>query len=134
MFQFDSVIKDVKDEAARRRVVTVQFKNELGHTKEATLSFSINETNENVKARFVDYLNELNFVPTPISDLTVTNPEPQPPTQAELDRAAFNEDRAQLHNLMEMVRDGVFTGTETQIKNLQTKVKNAVVAHPEYSK
>jgi hypothetical protein len=62
-------------------------------------------------------------------DLTEPTPdEPTPPTQAELDKQEWDADKARLVQLDELVRIGVFTGTETQITNLRTKVRNGFKA------
>lgn len=44
-------------------------------------------------------------------------------TKAELDKESYDKNRERLRVIMELVRDGVFTGNETQIVNLQNKVK-----------
>jgi len=54
--------------------------------------------------------------------------EPEEPTQAELDKRAWEKDKALLVQLDELVKIGVFTGTETQITNLRTKVRNGFKA------
>jgi hypothetical protein len=60
------------------------------------------------------------------TDVVLTEPvvEPTPPTQAELDRQEWEKDKNTLRQLQDLVDMGVFTGTETQIVNLRTKVKN----------
>jgi hypothetical protein len=78
-----------------------------------------------VKA-WIDSLSTQDTVTTDIV-LDFTDPTPVTPTltPAELAKKEFEKDRALLASLMELVRDGVFTGTETQIVNLRTKVKSA---------
>jgi hypothetical protein len=59
------------------------------------------------------------------TDVVLTEPvvEPTPPTQAELDRQAWEKDKSTLRQLQDLVDMGVFTGTETPIVNLRNKVK-----------
>jgi len=58
-------------------------------------------------------------------DFAEPTPEPPaPPTAAELALIEWQKDRSLLVQLNELVRIGVFTGTETQITNLRTKVRN----------
>jgi hypothetical protein len=54
--------------------------------------------------------------------------EPTPPTQAELDKQEWEKDKARLVQLDELVKIGVFTGTEAPITNLRTKVRNGFKA------
>jgi len=54
--------------------------------------------------------------------------EPEEPTQAELDKQEWEQDKARLVQLDELVKIGVFTGTEAQITNLRTKVRNGFKA------
>lgn len=124
MYTFNRVVTDVKNESVRRREITIEIKNELGHTKQQMMNFSLNETAEAIKKAFRSYLDEINVVPDVITDLTVAPETPPVQTQAEIDRAEWFVNRNKLKTLMELVRDGVFTGTEKQITNLQTKVKN----------
>lgn len=123
MFQFNRVVKDEKNEALRRREVTVEFINELSHVKSKLISFTINEDGSVIKKAFGAYLDELNYVPPVIIDINLPPVVDVPPTQAELDRKEWDVDRLHLKTSMELVRDGVFTGTEKQITNLQAKVK-----------
>ena len=46
------------------------------------------------------------------------------PTQAEIDRQTYFEVLNKLRQMQELVDIGVFTGSETQITTLKTKVKN----------
>lgn len=58
-----------------------------------------------------------------VLDFTEPEQEEAVPTAAELAKTAYDTDRERLRVLMELVRDGVFTGTETPITALQAKVK-----------
>jgi len=122
MYTFNRVISDRKDLTARRRIVNVEFiDGETLHNRE--MQFSLTETTDAIKKRFKEYLDELNAEIVAVTDLTYTEPTPDEPTQAELDKQAWQADRAKLATTMELVRDGVFDGTETPITNLQAKVK-----------
>ena len=103
-------------------MVNVEFTNGT-NTFNKEFQFSINATLDEMKRTVKDYLRELNFVPPDITDFEYTEPTPVTPTTAELARQAWETDREKLRKLMELVRDGVFTGTETQIVNLKAKVK-----------
>ena len=123
MYTFNRVINDTKNLEIQRRVVKVEFRDgDVYNTKE--MQFSINESDEGVKRRFKKYLDDLNVSITPIADLTVTDETPTEPTAAEIAQQEWQADRQKLATLMELVRDGVFTGNETQIANLQAKVKS----------
>jgi len=106
----------------RRRVVTVTFSN---GTNEVTqeFQFSIDVTLAAIKKTVLAYLDELNYVPTAVTDFTPEAEVEAVPTAAELAKTAWEADRAKLKTLMELVRDGVFTGTEKQITDLKAKVK-----------
>jgi hypothetical protein len=54
--------------------------------------------------------------------------EPTPPTRAELAKTEWEQDKARLVQLDELVRIGVFTGTEAPITSLRTKVRNGFKA------
>jgi regulatory protein YycI of two-component signal transduction system YycFG len=49
--------------------------------------------------------------------------EPVPPTQAELDKQAWEADKNKLRQLQDLIDMGVYDGTETPIVNLRNKVK-----------
>ncbi len=117
-------ISDIKDEIARRRIVTVKFEDvEASRELTQTFSFRINEDVATMKNTANQYLDELNFVPPTLTDFTPDAEVVVVPTAAELASTEWDSDRSKLKTLMELVRDGVFTGSETQITALQTKVK-----------
>ena len=125
MFTFDKNLKDIRNEALRRREITVQFVNDKQHTKEITLSFSLTETAEAIKRAFQSYLDELNFVPPPVIDLTLpTAPVVTPPTQAELDRQEWQSDLNRLQRATKMAALGAPIIAGTQLTALQTRVRN----------
>ncbi|PIZ53572.1 hypothetical protein COY25_03330, partial [Candidatus Uhrbacteria bacterium CG_4_10_14_0_2_um_filter_41_7] len=98
--------------------------NEKGHVFVKDFSFRLTDALESIKKTVVSYLDEINIVPPAITDFTLSaEPKPVAPTRAELGRKTWEADRAQLKIVMELVRDGVFTGTEPQIISLQNKVK-----------
>lgn len=123
MYSYNRVIKDEKNISARRREVVVEFI-DGDKTLEKDLSFKIGATDTEVKRAFKQFLNEINFVPAPITDIDYTEPEPEAKSETELAREQWDKDRSQLSMVMELVRDGVFTGTEKQITDLQTKVRS----------
>ena len=121
------LIGDTKNIELRRRMVNVEFTNgTVTFNKE--FQFKIDESLETIKKTVQAYLDELNFVPPTITDLDVIEATPEEPTAAEIARAAYDKKRAELAVLMELVRDGVFTGTEPQIVNLQNSVRTAFKA------
>ena len=73
---------------------------------------------------WIDTVESARQVTTEVDLTTPVVEEPTPPTQAELDRQAWEKDKSTLRQLQDLVDMGVFTGTETQIVNLRTKVKN----------
>ena len=116
----DEVIKEL-----RSRTVTAVF-TDGNRDVSQTFRFPIGTTDEEVKRAVKVYLDELNIPHVPLSgDITDVEPEPAPVelTQAEKDRNTWQNNREKLRNLMELVRDGVFTGDEKQITDLQTRVK-----------
>ena len=96
-------------------------------TFDREFSFSPNSTVEQMKKTVQSYLDELNGADDKVAgltDLTLTpEAEPEAPTQVELDKQAWQSDRAKLATVMELVRDGVFDGTEAQVTALQNKVR-----------
>jgi regulatory protein YycI of two-component signal transduction system YycFG len=73
---------------------------------------------------WIDTVESAKAVTTEVDLTTPVVEEPTPPTQAELDRQAWEKDKNTLRQLQDLVDMGVFTGTETQIVNLRTRVKN----------
>lgn len=114
------------DKAVGRRIVYVTFTDGAENIQKS-FSIALTATLEDVKRVIASAKNELDNaalnVPTGVIDTTPIVVDPAAPTQAELDKTVWQNDRAKLKELMELVRDGVFTGTETQITTLQAKVK-----------
>jgi len=124
MYTVKSYTDEIQKEI-RSRVVTVTY-TDKGVDLIQAFRFSIGIEDVKVKRAVIDFLNELNFVFTPVTgDITILPAEPTPtaPTQAELARTGYDSSRNKLKTLMDLVRDGVFTGTEAQITALQAKVK-----------
>ena len=124
MFTFNRVVQDVKNEAARRREIAIEIQNELGHTKQQMMSFSLNETAEAIKKAFASYIDEINVVPVAITDVTVTPIVPPEPTQAELDRTEWQSNWTKLKLVEELITAQVLTGNEPQVLALRKKVKD----------
>lgn len=102
-------ISDIKDEIARRRIVTVKFE-DVGASRELTQSFQfgINTDLSVIKKTVNQYLDELNFVPPAIDDLDPDAEVPPPtPTQAELDKADWDLDVAKIKKAQELINCGV---------------------------
>ena len=114
------------DRPRRRIVVTVTLTDGITAFDE-TFYFSMNTTVEQMKKTVQSYLDELNGADDKVAgltDLTLTpEAEPEAPTQVELAKQAWQADRAKLATVMELVRDGVFDGTEAQVTALQNKVR-----------
>lgn len=114
---------DVVDKEKRRRIVDVTFTDGQS-TFVQTFSFGVDTDTNVIKKTVTQYLDELNYVPPANTDFTPdADPEPVAPTAGELARNQWNTDRNNLKTLMDLVRDGVFTGSEKQITDLQAKVK-----------
>ncbi len=117
------LLGDRKDEKLRRRIINVKF---ISTEKEfdQEFQFNIDEDNAVIKKAVNQFLDELNYIPPTLTDLDpVPDPVPEEPTQAEIERDQWFADRQKLRTLMELVRDGVFTGSEKQITDLQTKIR-----------
>lgn len=124
MFTFNRVVQDVKNEAVRRREITIEIQNELGHTKQQMMSFSLNETAEVIKKAFASYIDEINVVPVAITDITITPVTPKEPTQAELNQQEWQSNWAKLKLVDELITAQVLTGIEPQVSALRKKVKD----------
>lgn len=116
------------DKQTQRRIVTIKFEDiSIPHEFVKDFSFRLTDTLEVMKGAVAAYLTELNAVPDVLADgvvdTTVATPVEVVPTADELARTEWEADRNKLKTLMELVRDGVFTGSETQITALQAKVK-----------
>ena len=117
---------DTIDKQTQRRIITVKFTDGVSEFNK-DFQFKIDETVTNIKKAVGAYLNEINFVPETIPNGTLDTSIPAEvtptKTQAEIDKENWQTDRETLRQTMELVRDGVFTGAETAIVNLQAKVK-----------
>jgi len=124
MFTYNKVHLDETHVSKGRRDITIEFIDGKNLAYE-TMSFAIGTDRDTIKKRFKDYMDTiLNAAPKEdITDLVVVEQETVAPTAAELARTTYNADRASLTTIMELVRDGVFTGTEKQITDLQAKVR-----------
>ena len=119
-------ISDIKDEIARRRIVTIKFE-DVGASRELTQSFQfgINTDLAVIKKTVNEYLNELNFTPVAIDDLDLDAEVPLPtPTQVELDKTAWDLDVAKLKKAQDLIDCGiVFSAPQlTSIATLRTKI------------
>ena len=113
----------------QRRIVTVRFDNGGGHIFERDFSFGLSTSSETIKKTVKEYLDEINLVIPVVTDFNpAPDTVPPAPTPTELDRAAWTKKRDQPSTLMLLVRDGVFTGNETQVTNLQTEVRTGFKA------
>ena len=115
------------DKITQRRTVYVSFIDGQIVIQKA-FSFRLSDTFEDIKKAIRSAKEELEQgdlqnIPTGVVDITAPVDTPVPPTQSELDKAAWQSEREKLRQLIELVRDGVFSGTETQIVNLKAKVK-----------
>lgn len=127
MFTFSQFTEDRTDLDARRRIMVAEFVDtDKIHTHK--FEFTINEKPEIIKQRVNQYLeDELNFVPEPITDLTL--PTETPKTAEELEREAFEAAKAEwlqkktaLATMIEDMQKGRELGTtpdETQIAIMQ---------------
>jgi len=124
MFTYSKVHLDETHVSKGRRDITIEFIDGTNLAYE-TMSFAIGTDRETIKKRFKQYLDTiLNAAPKEdITDLVVVEETPTEPTASELARTAYDSDRNKLKTLMDLVRDGVFTGTEAPIIALQAKVK-----------
>ena len=124
---FTATLKEKTLDRPRRRILVAVTLSDGTSTFDETFSFSLNSTVEQMKKTVQSYLDELNGADDKVAgltDLTLTpEAEPEAPTQVELDKQAWQADRAKLATVMELVRDGVFDGTEAQVTALQNKVR-----------
>jgi len=72
---------------------------------------------------WIDTVESAKAVTTEVDLTTPFVEEPTPPTQAELDKQAWDKDRETLRQAMELVRDGVFPADHASIVALQNKVR-----------
>lgn len=124
MFTYSKVHLDETHVSKGRRDITIEFVDGKNLAYE-TMSFAIGTDKETIKKRFKHHLDTILNAPAKedITDLAVVEETTIEPTAAELARTAYDKDRSNLSTIMELVRDGVFTGTEKQITDLQGKVK-----------
>ena len=127
-----TLIGDTKNIELRRRMVNVEF-TDGAVTFAKEFQFKIDETVETIKTTVKQYLDELNFVQPTIDNLTpATKPADAAPTQAELDRQAWDLDVAKLKKVQELLDCSVVlsAGQLTNIATLRTRV--ATNFKPEY--
>ena len=126
------VINSITDELLPTNVVSGTKEINVTITKNTNsldLTFKGLTSQEGLKQAVKLYVDKLES--SVLIDTTIDFTAPTQ-TQAEIDEADYREKRRKLYELMELVRDGAFTGSETQITNLQNAVKTAAIAHPEY--
>lgn len=116
------------DKQTQRRIVTIKFEDvSIPHEFVKDFSFRLTDTLEVMKKAVGSYLAELNTVadvlPDGAVDTTVTPPVDTPPTQAKLDRTAWEVNFAKLKKVQELIDCGALTGDETAIVTLRNKVK-----------
>ncbi len=108
----------------QRLIITVRLDNGEGHVYDKDFSFGLTTSLEAKKKAVKSYLDEINLIIPPVDDF---NPQPDPvppdPTQAELDRQAWEADFAKLKKVQELINCGALTGSETAIVTLRNKVK-----------
>lgn len=114
-----------EDKQTPRRIVTIKFEDvSIPHEFVKDFPFRLTDSVDVMKKAVGSYLAQLNSVPEVLIDGAVDVASIEAvPTTAELARIEWDADRNKLRTLMELVRDGVFTGSEAQITDLQTKVK-----------
>ena len=122
---------DTVNKQTRRRIVTVHFSDGASEF-DKDFSFAVETTVDVIKKTVKSYLDEINIVPEDITGNVADYTEPikETPTVAELARTTWEQDKAKLAQLQELIDMGVFDGTETQIVNLRAKVKAGF--KPEY--
>lgn len=127
MYTATLVSKTIQREK-QRILVVVDIIGETTERKE--FSFSLNTTLDQIKKTINQYITELEQAQSLATnlnegnlDLTVTPPVDTPPTQAELDRTAWEADFAKLKKVQELIDCGALTGSETAIVTLRNKVK-----------
>lgn len=117
---------DSTNKEQQRRIVTVQFNNGEGHVFVKDFSFRLTDTLETIKKAVKSYLDEINLVPPTINDLEPDIEVPPPaPTQAELDKIAWEQDVAKLKRAYtDMINLGVtLTASQlTAINNLRNRI------------
>ena len=126
MYTATLVSKTIQREK-QRILVVVDITGETTERKE--FSFSLITTFEQVKKTVNQYITELEQAQVLASnldegnlDLTVTPPVDTSPTQAEVDRAAWEADFAKLEKVKRLIDCGVLTGNEAAVTTLRNKV------------
>lgn len=124
------LIGDTKNIDLRRRMVNIEFTNGVT-TFNKEFQFRIDEDVVTIKKSVKSYLDELNFTPQDVGDLTnIPEPVVEEKTVAKLAKEAWDADWGKLQAIQPYIEAGVFTGSETAIVNLRNKVKSGF--KPEY--
>jgi hypothetical protein len=110
------------DVQTQRRTVVIQFTDGVTEFSKP-FSFRLTDTVEVMKKAVASYLAEINaneaVIPDDTTDFTVAPPIETPPTQAELDRTAWDLDVARVKKAQELIDCGV-TFTAGQMTALAT--------------
>lgn len=124
------LIGDTKNIDLRRRMVNIEFTNGTA-TFNKEFQFRIDEDIVTIKKSVKSYLDELNFTPEDVGDLSdIQEPVAEEKTAAELAKEAWDADWSKLQAVQPYIDAGVFTGSETAIVNLRNRVKSGF--KPEY--
>jgi hypothetical protein len=130
-YTFQRVVSDRKDVTKRRRVVSVEFADGadvIVETKEFTLDYSP-EADKQIRREFSAFLDGLNEVAAPISDIAYT-PDPDPTPDAT--ETAFMEWEGDLRRLVAARVAGslgIDIATPAQITALTNKVQTGLTAN-----
>lgn len=119
-----TLLGTTKNIELRRLMVNIEFTDGT-NTFAKEFQFKIDETVLNIKRAVNEYLNELNYVPPTIDDLTPP-PEDTPPapTAEEVARDAWLLDWRNLQAAKKLEAAGASVLTTSQMTALQNKVKS----------
>ena len=131
---YTATLKSKEVDLVARRLNIVVTINDGTRDREQAFQFSLNTTIDKVKKTIQSYIDELEAGEKLATELTegvsmqYTPPVGEEPTADDLAKQSWQADRAKLSTVMELVRDGVFDGTEAQVTALQVKVKTNLKA------
>lgn len=121
MYTFSQIISDETNKTTRRRNIVVEFVNG-DELLSQSFSFGLDTTTQTIKQIIKKYLDDLNLTQESITDIDIPTPTPTAPTQAELDRIAWQEDWRKLQAANKLETNGVTVLTATQKTALVNKV------------
>lgn len=116
------ILGDVSDREGMRRILTVQFTDGTT-TFSRDFTFRLTEDAEIIKRAIAAALDEINYVPPPLEDLTLPTNDTKPTlTPEEVARAEWLKDWRQLEAAKRLIENGVLSGAEPDLIALRERV------------